>query len=412
MEISKISDNEERLALKGRRIALGITGSIASYKAADIASQLRALGAIVEVLLTKEATRFITPLTLHALTGIEPIIEMANASEAEAHVEVARRIDAMIIAPATANCIANLAHGQTNDAVTLTALATTAPILIAPAMDNQMWLHSATQTNIQTLTERDIKFIGPEEGRLASGRIGLGRLSATESIIGEVRKILGALDGDLRGTSLVVTAGGTEEALDPVRYIGNRSSGKMGFALAQAGIDRGAKVTLVSAPSNLQTPIGANRTNVTTASEMFSELQEINSTADVLIMAAAPADFSPSKSAKQKLKKTDLSEKGLILTLEPTTDILANLNGPGIRVGFAAETEHIDKYAKEKLKAKKLHFIVANDVSADGSGFNTETNEVTIFSKNGDAEQIPLLSKYTVAHKILDRIARLIDSEV
>ena len=241
MEISKTSDNEEQLVLKGRRIALGITGSIASYKAADIASQLRSLGAIVEVLFTKEATRFITPLT------------------------------------------------------------TTAPVLIAPAMDNQMWLHSATQTNIQTLTAREINFIGPEEGRLASGRVGLGRLSATESIIGKLRELLGTLDGDLRGKNLVVTAGGTEEALDPVRYIGNRSSGKMGFALAQAGIDRGAKVTLVSAPSNLQTPIGVNRINVTTVTEMFAELQKINLTADALIMAAAPADFSPSKSAKQKL---------------------------------------------------------------------------------------------------------------
>ena len=412
MEISKTSDNEEQLVLKGRRIALGITGSIASYKAADIASQLRALGAIVEVLFTKEATRFITPLTLHALTGIEPIVEMADAPEAEAHVEVARRIDALIIAPATANCIASLAHGQTNDAVTLTALATTAPVLIAPAMDNQMWLHSATQTNIQTLTAREINFIGPEEGRLASGRVGLGRLSATESIIGKLREILGTLDGDLRGKNLVVTAGGTEEALDPVRYIGNRSSGKMGFALAQAAIDRGAKVTLVSAPSNLQTPIGVNRINVTTVTEMFAELQKINSTADALIMAAAPADFSPSKSAKQKLKKTDFNEKEFSLTLEPTTDILSNLNGPGVRVGFAAETENIEKYAKEKLQAKKLHFIVANDVSADGSGFNTETNEVTIFSKNGDTDKIPLLSKYTVAHKILDRVARLIDSEI
>ena len=411
MKISKTSDGEERLVLEGRRIALGITGSIASYKAADIASTLRALGAIVEVLFTKEATRFITPLTLHALTGIEPIIEMANASEAEAHVEVARRIDALVIAPATANCIANLAHGQASDAVTLTALATTSPVLIAPAMDNQMWLHSATQTNIRVLTEREIKFVGPEEGRLASGRTGLGRLSTTESIIGKLREVLGTLDGDLKGKKLVVTAGGTQESLDPVRYIGNHSSGKMGFALAQAGVDRGAKVTLVSAPSNLETPVGVNRINVITAAEMFVELQKITSTTDALIMAAAPADFHPSKTAKQKLKKTTFEEKGLSLTLEPTTDILSNLNGAGIRVGFAAETEHINKYAKEKLKAKKLHFIVANDVSAVGSGFNTETNEVTIFAENGDVEQLPLLSKSTVAHKILDRVAQLIDSE-
>ena len=408
MTTSETANYNERLVLQGRRIGLGITGSIASYKAADIASQLRSLGATVEVLLTHEATRFITPLTLHALTGIAPIIEMANASEAEAHVEIARRIDALVIAPATANCIANLAHGQTNDAVTLTALATTSPILIAPAMDNQMWLHPTTQSNIERLKTQGISFVGPEEGRLASGRTGLGRLSHTDSVIGGLREILGLLDGDLKGKELIITAGGTQEPLDPVRYIGNHSSGKMGFALAQAGKDRGAKVTLVCAPSNLETPFGVKRVDVLTTAEMFDVLKEITATSNALVMAAAPADFQAHETAHQKLKKRDFQQTGFSLPLKETIDILSNLKGGGIRVGFAAETENISQHAQAKLKSKQLHFIVANDVTAPGSGFNTETNEVTIFSAEGNVEQLPLLSKYTVAHEILDRVSLLL----
>ena len=390
--------------LANLRIVLGVTGSISAYKAADLASKLRQAGATVEVIMTRAATQFITPLTFQSLTGLPVVVDMFSSAEPEAHVEVGRRADALVIAPATADCIANLAHGQTPDMVTLTALATTAPVLLAPAMDSQMWENAATQANVQTLRDRGVTFIGPMAGRLASGRIGAGRLAEPQQVIGALRALLGQRSGDFVGRHVVVSAGPTQEPIDPVRYIGNRSSGKMGFAIAEAARDRGARVTLVSGPVALETPFGVDRVDVRTVSEMLVALQQATIDSDAIIMAAAPADFRAANTADHKLKKTDGADS-MTLELAKTSDIIATLPGGGMRVGFAAETRNLADYAKAKLPAKRLHFIVANDVSAAGSGFGTETNQVTIFHADGRIEALPLLSKYAVAHAILDRVA-------
>ena len=392
------------LPLANLRIVLGVTGSISAYKAADLASKLRQAGATVEVIMTRAATQFITPLTFQSLTGLPVVVDMFSAAEPEAHVEVGRRADALVIAPATADCIANLAHGQTPDMVTLTALATTAPVLLAPAMDSQMWENAATQANVQTLRDRGVTFIGPMAGRLASGRIGAGRLAEPQQVIGALRALLGQRSGDFIGRHVVVSAGPTQEPLDPVRYIGNRSSGKMGFAIAEAARDRGARVTLVSGPVALETPFGVDRMDVRSVSEMLVALQQATIESDAIIMAAAPADFRAAITADHKLKKTDGADS-MTLELAKNPDILATLPGGGIRVGFAAETRNLADYAKAKLATKRLHFIVANDVSAAGSGFGTETNQVTILHDDGRVEELPLLSKYAVAHAILDRVA-------
>ena len=400
-------DQFRELPLEGRRIVLGVTGSISAYKAADLASKLRQAGATVEVIMTRAATQFITPLTFQSLTGLPVVVDMFATAEPEAHVEVARRADALVIAPATADCIANLAHGQTPDMVTLTALATTAPILVAPAMDSQMWEHAATQANVESLRARGVAFIGPMAGRLASGRIGAGRLAEPQQVVGALRALLGQRSGDLARRHIVVSAGPTQEPIDPVRYVGNRSSGKMGFAIAEAARDRGARVTLVSGPVALETPFGVERVEVSTVAEMLAALQQATADSDAIIMSAAPADFRPANPADHKLKK---EEGAVLMTIELTRnpDILATLPGGGVRVGFAAETRNLAAYAQAKLPAKRLHLIVANDVSAAGSGFGTETNQVTIFHDDGRSEELPLLSKYAVAHAILDRVlARL-----
>jgi phosphopantothenoylcysteine decarboxylase / phosphopantothenate---cysteine ligase len=395
------------LPLGGRRIALGVTGSIAAYKAADLCSKLRQAGAEVEVIMTPAATRFVTPLTFQSLTGRDVVIDMFLAREAEAHIEVARRADALVIAPATADCLANLAAGQTPDMVTLTALATRAPVLVAPAMDAQMWEHPATQTNCETLRVRGVSFVGPNAGRLATGRLGAGRMAEPLEVVAALRAMVGRATGDLVGRTIVVSAGPTQEPIDPVRYVGNHSTGKMGFAIAEAARDRGARVIVVAGPIALETPFGIERVNVATVSQMLDALQTATANADALIMSAAPADFRPESRAEHKIKKTS-DAQGLTLSLVKTPDILATLPASGIRVGFAAETRDLADYAKKKLVSKRLHFIVANDVTAAGSGFGTETNQVTIFHDDGRIEALPLQSKYAVGHAILDRVvARL-----
>ncbi len=392
------------LPLDGRTVVLGVTGSISAYKAADLCSKLRQAGAVVEVVMTPAATQFVTPLTFQSLTGREVVVDMFGAREAEAHVEVARRADALVIAPATADCLANLAHGQTPDMVTLTALATTAPVLVAPAMDGQMWEQPATQANVATLRGRGIAFVGPMPGRLASGRMGTGRLAETPQVIGALRALLGARTGDLRSRHIVVSAGPTHEPLDPVRFIGNRSTGKMGFAIAEAARDRGARVTLVTGPVELETPWAIDRVDVSCVADMLAALERATADSDAIVMSAAPADFRPESPAQQKMKKTS-GEEGLAVRLTKNPDIIATIPGGGVRVGFAAETEHLAEYAKAKLASKRLDFIVANDVTAAGSGFGTETNQVTFFFNDGRVEELPLISKYAVAHSILDRVA-------
>ncbi len=393
------------LPLEGRRLALGVTGGVAAYKAADLASALRQAGAAVETLMTEAATRFVAPLTFHALTGVAPVVDMFAAGEAEAHVEVARRIDALVIAPAGADCLARLAHGGAGDMVALTALATAAPLVVAPAMDAHMWANAAVAANAETLRARGATLVGPDEGRLASGRHGAGRLAETHAIAGAVRAAIGARDGDLRGREVVVTAGGTREPLDPVRFVGNRSSGRMGFAIAEAARDRGARVSLVTGPSALPTPWAVERVEAATVADMLAALEPLAERCDALLMAAAPADFRPRHAAGRKIKKADLGADGLTLALEPAPDIIASLRGGGVRVAFAAETENLRANAVAKLAAKRADLIVANDVTVAGSGFGTETNEVAIFHREGEAERLPLLGKYAVAHAILDRVA-------
>ncbi|MCA9825931.1 MAG: bifunctional phosphopantothenoylcysteine decarboxylase/phosphopantothenate--cysteine ligase CoaBC [Dehalococcoidia bacterium] len=395
------------LPLEGRHVVLGVTGSIAAYKAADLASKLRQAGAELEVVMTPAATRFVTPLTFQSLSARPVVIDMFSAAEAEAHVEVARRADALVIAPATADCIAHLASGATPNMVTLTALATTAPVLIAPAMDNQMWEHPATRANVEILRARGVAIVGPASGRLASGRTGPGRLSEPIEIVGALRALLGATSGDFAGRHVVVSAGGTREAIDPVRYVGNHSTGMMGFAIAEAARDRGARVTLVTAPVALDTPVGVERVDVTSAEQMLAALAAATTESDAIIMSAAPADFRPAAAATQKIKKTD-DRVDMTVEMVKNPDIIATLAGGGVRVGFAAETENLADFARAKLTAKRLDLIVANDVTAAGSGFGTETNEVVIFHASGESEALPLMSKLAVGHAILDRVAKLL----
>lgn len=390
------------------RIVLGVSGSIASYKAADIASKLSQAGATVDVILTDSAQHFIAPLTFRSITGRAVFTDMYDprSTLGEEHVELARAADAMLIAPASATTLARLAHGIADDMVALTALATTAPVLVAPAMDAQMWEHAATRANAALLRERGVILVGPDEGRLASGRTGYGRLADTGAVVGALKQALGR-EGALDGREIVVSAGGTQEPVDPVRFVGNRSSGKMGFAIAEAARDRGATVTLVAGPVALATPYGVKRIDVRTTEQMARALAEATAVCDALIMAAAPADFRPEAAADQKIKRTG---ETLALTLVPNEDILAAIEGPFVKVGFAAETQEVVRNAQAKIAKKGLDLIAANDVTAPHAGFGTETNLVTLIAADGTVEELPLLSKYAVACRILDRVAALLAS--
>lgn len=397
-----MSDFRE-LPLAGRHIALGVTGSIAAFKAADLCSKLRQTGAEVEVVMTSAAANFVTPLTFQSLSGNPVVVDMFDAAEPEAHVEVARRADALVVAPATANSLASLAHGLGADMVSLTALATVAPVLVVPAMDAQMWGNPATQANVGSLRERGVRFVGPVEGRLATGRMGSGRMAEVSEIVGAVRHLLGTVDGDLIDRHIVVSAGPTYEPVDPVRFVGNRSSGKMGFAIAEAARDRGARVSLVAGPVTLTSPVAIQRIDVQTVEEMLTALNRVTADADALVMAAAPADFRPAAPEGQKMKKAP-GQEAMELQMARNPDILATLQHGGVRVGFAAETENLAANAVAKLASKRLDLIAANDVTAAGSGFGTDTNRVTLFHADGRAEELPLLSKYAVANAILDRV--------
>lgn len=392
--------------LRDKRIVLGVTGSIACYKAADLASKLTQAGAEVDAILTESALRFVTPLTFRSLTLRPVFTDMFDPDSpmAEEHVALARAADAMIIAPASATTLARLAHGMADNMVALTALATRAPLLVAPAMDAQMWEHAATRANAATLRERGAIIVGPAEGRLASGQMGLGRLVDTETLLGALRQALGA-GGDLAGRRIVVSAGGTQEPIDPVRYIGNRSSGKMGFAIAEAARDRGATVVLVCGPGALATPYGVERVDVRTTAEMADAIGRATDGCDALIMAAAPADFRAANPAAQKIKRTGAD---LAVELTPNVDIIASLRGDYVKVGFAAETERLLDNAQAKIARKGLDLIVANDVTAPQAGFASDTNVVTLIARDGDAVTLPLMSKHEVAGRILDRVAKLI----
>jgi phosphopantothenoylcysteine decarboxylase/phosphopantothenate--cysteine ligase len=383
-----------------------VTGGIAAYKAAEIASQLTQAGAKVNVIMTEEAVQFISAVTFRALTGRPVVTEMFDlASEFSIeHVSLAKAADIVIIAPATANIIAKLAAGIADDMLCCTVLASRAPVLIAPAMETNMYTNPITQDNLSRLKARSFLIVGPATGWLASGREGLGRLADIKDIIGNICQVL-ARDGDLTGKHIVVTAGGTQEPVDPVRYLSNRSSGKMGYALAEAARDRGAKVTLVTAPASLPEPVGVDVIRVCTAEEMHRSVEKTVVKADALIMAAAVADYRPKKTAKDKIKK---EKAGLTLELERTPDILGTVRGNFIKVGFAAESSNLVENARQKLKQKGLALIVANDITASDSGFGTDTNRVTIIDHKGKADGLPLLPKREVADKVLDRVAALL----
>ena len=400
--------------LSGRQIVLGVTGSIACYKAVEVASRLVRAGAIVDVAMTPAATEFIRPLTFRALTQREPYVDMfrPHGEFGEAHVELARRADLMLIAPATASTLGRLAHGIADDFVSLTALATHAPLLVAPAMDAQMWEHAAVQANHETLLARGVEFIGPIEGRLASGRVGSGRLVEPADIAEAVRWRLGRERGDLAGRTVAVTAGGTREAIDPVRYLSNHSSGKQGYALAAAARDRGARVLLISTVDR-PTPVGVELIAATSHAEMQAALASAcdpaDGAADLVLMAGAVADYSPVDAAERKIKRGDREGDRLTIQLKENADIIASLDSPALKVAFAAETDDLINNAAQKLQAKGARLIVANDVTATDAGFAVDTNRVTILDDAGGREDLPLMSKYDVAMRVLDRAAALLD---
>jgi phosphopantothenoylcysteine decarboxylase/phosphopantothenate--cysteine ligase len=393
----------------GKRILLGITGSIAAFKSAELASQLTQMGAALDVVLTPAAEKFITALTLQSITGRRAYTE-ADLWGGEVHVlhiGLARSADLLVIAPCTANTIAKLAHGQADNLLTVTALAARCPLLLAPAMDGGMLDHPATQENLAKLTQRGATIAGPTEGHLASGVSGRGRMLEAAEIAGCVRLVLG-LRGPLAERKVVVSAGGTQEPVDPVRVLSNRSSGKQGYALAQSAIDAGGQVTLISGPTELTPPVGARLVGVRTASEMGAAVLEACAGADVLIMAAAVADFRPKQAAGEKLKRRDGVPQ---LELEATEDILkAVTQGPRPRVvvGFAAESRDMLQNAAEKARARKLDLVVANDISAGDAGFGVDTNRVTLIDANGKTEPLPFATKSEVADLIIARIAGLL----
>jgi len=395
-----------------KTIVLGVTGSIAAYKAVELASKLTQDGVRVDVVMTRSAQEFVTPLTFRSVTQRPVVTEMFDLESEFSieHVSLAERADLVVIAPATANIIAKLAGGIADDMLCCTVLATKAPVLVAPAMNVNMYENQVTQENIARLKERGCKFIGPAYGRLASGAWGLGRLAEIDDILGTIHQVLGR-GGDLAGRKIVVSAGGTQEPIDPVRHIGNRSSGRMGYALAEAARDRGAEVVLVSAPTALTPPIDVAVVQVQTTLQMRDAIAAATARADALIMAAAPVDYRSAATAKTKIKK---GTGALTLELVENPDILSEVKGEKgdfIRVGFAAESENLVENAREKLKKKNLDLIAANDITAADSGFGADTNRVVLIDRSGKVESLPLLTKREVADRILDKVVELFKPE-
>ena len=392
----------------GKRVLLGVSGSIAAYKAVDLASKLTQAGALVDVLLTHSATQFVTELTFRSITHRPIVTNMFDPASPEAveHVALAEAADVLVVAPATAHMIAKLALGLADDPISVTALATKAPLVVAPAMDANMWRHPAVRANVETLERRDAMIVGPGQGRLASGLEGWGRLAETPELMGALARVLGG-KGDLAGRTLVLTAGGTQEPIDPVRVVTNRSSGKMGRALAEAARDRGAHAILVTAPTAFDDPPGIDTRHVGTAEEMRQAVMEACDGASALIMAAAVADYTPANPKTDKVKKEDSGS--LTVEMVKTRDILAESPRGIVRVGFAAESSDLLANARAKLESKGLDLIVANDITAPGIGFGADDNKVTLLDASGP-EELPLMSKYGVAGRILDRVAALLDA--
>ncbi|MFL2640326.1 MAG: bifunctional phosphopantothenoylcysteine decarboxylase/phosphopantothenate--cysteine ligase CoaBC [Dehalococcoidia bacterium] len=396
--------------LDNKRIVLGVTGSIASYKSIDLASKLTQLGAKVDVILTRSAQEFISAITFRSLTHRKVITDLFDEESEDPveHIALAQQADIIVVAPATANILAKMKYGFADDPLTATILATNAPLIVAPAMESNMWNNEATQENILTLTQRGVEFIGPVEGHLASGGSGYGRFDSIENIIAGITRILKQAK-DLSEKHIVISAGGTQEPIDAVRVITNRSSGKQGYALASAAVSRGARVTLVTAPTALPDPPGVTIVKINTAREMLKGVTDaVKDNGDALIMAAAVADWESDNQSKTKLKKTS-GEKTMSISLKQTPDILKAMSDKKIiKIGFAAETENLIDNATDKLKEKKLDMIVANDVSSKDSGFSVDNNRVVILDKKGSKTELPLLSKLQVADHIIDRLSELL----
>jgi phosphopantothenoylcysteine decarboxylase/phosphopantothenate--cysteine ligase len=394
--------------LNGKHVVLGVCGSIAAYKAVDLASKLVQLGAKVDVVMTDSATRFVGPISFQGITHRPVVTDLFSPTSELSmdHVALARRADVVLIAPATANVLAKLAYGISDDALTATVLATKAPVVIAPAGDANMFANAATAANLETLRSRGITVVGPATGRLASGMTGAGRLEDPSNIIGHLRALLGG-EGDFAGTKVVVSAGGTREPLDPVRFIGNRSTGKMGYAVAEAARDRGARVTLVSAAAGLAAPIAVRVVETATALEMHDAVLKESADADLLVMAAAVADFRPESPASDKIKKG--AREKLLLSMVRNPDIVATATGRRlVKIAFAVETSNLLENARAKLDSKGVSLVVANDVTKPGVGFGHDTNQVTIVSGDGKAEELPMMDKFEVAQIVLDRALPLL----
>ena len=393
------------------KIALGVSGGIAAYKAAEIVRLLQDRGIRVQVVMTRAAQEFVRPLTFAALSGEKVITDLFGSDESQANVEsaiehiaIAQAIDALVVVPATADVLARCAQGIANDFLSSLYLATTAPVVVAPAMNVNMWNHAATQGNLEILRSRGVHIVEPGQGYLACGMTGAGRLAENEAIVAAVMEALGAAQ-DLAGETVLVTAGPTREKIDPVRYLTNRSSGRMGYAIAEAALRRGARVLLVSGPVAIAAPGGAELTAVETAEEMLAAVLQLLPESTVVIKTAAVADFRPKEAAAQKIKRKGATT----LELEPTTDILAEVTRrktTQLVIGFAAETENVLENARKKLASKALDAIVVNDVSREGIGFDSDRNAVTIISQS-EVVEVPESSKWEVAHRVLDQVVKL-----
>ena len=391
--------------IREKKILLGVCGSIAAFKAVALASQLTQAGAAVTTILTRDAARFVTPLSFASVTQRPAHLDLFTPDPGRIlHIALAEEADLLAVVPATAHTLARMAQGLSNDLLTCTFLSTQAPVLVAPAMDGGMFTHAATQASLATLRARGVRVVEPLEGRAASGLVAKGRMPEVDALMAEMRALLGK-NGPLAGKTVVVTAGGTQEPLDPVRYIGNRSSGKMGFALAEAARDCGARVILIQGATTEPPPAGIAAVSATTAADMLAAVREHTVQADALIMAAAVADYRPETSGSRKTKRTG---EPLSLTLVENEDILRQVPTTLVKVGFAAETEGLLQNAEIKLARKNVDVIVGNDISQPDSGFGTDTNQVVILSKGSPPEPLPLLPKSEVAAVVLERVAALV----
>jgi phosphopantothenoylcysteine decarboxylase / phosphopantothenate---cysteine ligase len=410
-----MADDFQGQEFAGKRVALGVSGGIAAYKAAEILRGLQRAGCTVRVAMTKRACEFITPLTFRALSGSHVIVDdyAPDNPDPIAHITFSQSVDLLLIAPATANIIAKFANGVADDFLTSTYLASNAPVVVAPAMNTTMWNHPATQRNLSQLRADGVVVVEPDAGEMACGTIGPGRLSEPERIVAAALEILRKAERhaalDLENERVLITAGATREEIDPVRFLSNRSSGRMGFALAEAARARGAQVTVVAGITNVQPPANIEMVRAASAEEMRAAVMEKISDTTIFIAAAAVSDYRPVHRVTNKIKK---SAESLTLQLEPTPDILAEVSAAKqnglLVIGFAAETDDVLKHARSKLERKSLDAIVANDITRDGAGFDTQTNIITIITRASDAPvELPLMSKLDASHRILDEAARL-----